>query len=389
MYRLASFIIILPFYFQVLMGQGIQFFEGTWKEAMEKAKQEEKLLFIDCYAKWCGPCKAMAKNTFTVKEVGEYYNENFINLKLDMEEADGVSFGHKYAVSAYPTLYFLDGEGKIVKKMMGGQRPDGLIQLGKDAIKSNDQSSKYEEKYIAGDRSYDLVLGYVKALNAAGKPSGKIANDYIRSKPDITEDQLLLFYFESLVEADSRIFQLVVDHRTKLDNLVGYQMLHQKLTSSLNNSAQKAIQFESETLLDETIASARRAIPMQYETFAHDARMAYYSAMRKPDKFMETYRSYIKSDSKNAATYRKVIESILQNYSDQQEMMKDAVKYAEKMYDISGDIESLKILVKTFAAHQSFDDAIKIVEKAKEKAMKKGDDGGQYEALIGYLKSKK
>ncbi|MEZ4909475.1 MAG: thioredoxin domain-containing protein [Saprospiraceae bacterium] len=389
MYKFASFVIIIPLVFNIVSGQGIQFFEGTWKEAMEKAKKEEKLMFIDCYAKWCGPCKAMAKNTFTVKEVGDFYNENFINLKLDMEEVDGVSFGHKYAVSAYPTLYFLDGEGKVVKKMMGGQRPDGLIQLGKEAIKSNDQSSKYEEKYHSGDRSYDLILGYVKALNSAGKPSAKIANDYIRSKPDITEDQLLVFYYEALVEADSRIFQLVVDHRTKLDKLVGYQMLHQKLTNSLKNSAQKAINFESEALLNETVASARIAIPTQYESFSHESKMAFYSAMRKPEKYIESYRSYIKSDSKNAATYRKVIESILQSYADQPEMMKDAVRYAEKMFDLAGDIESLKILVKTFALHQSYDDGIKIVEKAKEKAIKKGDDGSQYESLIGYLKSKK
>lgn len=58
----------------------------------------------------------MAKNVFTQESVGSFYNQNFINIKLDMEKEDGVSFGHKYSVKAYPTLHFLDGDGKVVKR---------------------------------------------------------------------------------------------------------------------------------------------------------------------------------------------------------------------------------------------------------------------------------
>ncbi len=148
-------------------GQGIEFFGGTWKDALAKAKSEEKLVFVDAYAKWCGPCKVMAKNVFTQQKVGDFFNANFINLKLDMEEADGVSFGHLYPVSAYPTLLFLDGDGKLVKKVVGGQQAEGLIAHGEDANKKNDKSGKFEAKYLEGDRSYELVYSYVKALNAA------------------------------------------------------------------------------------------------------------------------------------------------------------------------------------------------------------------------------
>ncbi|HRO73910.1 MAG TPA: thioredoxin domain-containing protein, partial [Saprospiraceae bacterium] len=179
-----------------VQAQGIEFFHGTWKEAMEKAKSEDKLLFVDAFAKWCGPCKSMAKNVFTQQKVGDYFNANFINLKLDMEEADGVTFGHKYPVSAYPTLFFIDGDGKIVRRVVGGQQADGLISEGVTANKMMDRTSKYEQKYAEGNRDFDLVYNYVKALNASGKPSLKISNDYLNSNPKITEDQKLKFILE-------------------------------------------------------------------------------------------------------------------------------------------------------------------------------------------------
>src|SRR5690554_4684519 len=121
-----------------VQAQGIQFFDGTWKEALAKAKAEDKILFVDAFAKWCGPCKMMAKNVFTQDKVGDYFNKNFINLKLDMEEADGITFGHKHPVRAYPTLFFLDGDGNIVTTVRGSRNADDLLNLGKDALSKLD-----------------------------------------------------------------------------------------------------------------------------------------------------------------------------------------------------------------------------------------------------------
>ncbi|CAN5254582.1 hypothetical protein BH09BAC1_BH09BAC1_09760 [soil metagenome] len=113
---------------------GIAFFQGTWSEALAAAKKQKKLIFVDAYAVWCGPCKYMANNVFTDKAVGEFFNKNFINYKFDMEKGEGPEFAGKYQVQAYPTLIFVDYAGVVLYRQMGARDADGFIKLGEEAL---------------------------------------------------------------------------------------------------------------------------------------------------------------------------------------------------------------------------------------------------------------
>ncbi|MFD2932697.1 thioredoxin family protein [Spirosoma flavum] len=110
---------------------GIQFTEASWKDILKKAKAEKKVIFLDAYASWCGPCKLLQKNVFTKKAVGEFYNGKFINVKMDMEKGEGPALSELYPLEAYPTLLFIDSNGKMLKKVLGLQTPENLIAIGK------------------------------------------------------------------------------------------------------------------------------------------------------------------------------------------------------------------------------------------------------------------
>ena len=114
--------------------KGIQFFQGSWAELLKESQQTGKPIFIDAYAAWCGPCRMMSANTFPDEEVGNYFNENFINYKLDMEKGEGPSVKMKYRVTQYPTYLFIDSQGNLKYRKVGYLVPDSFILEGKKAV---------------------------------------------------------------------------------------------------------------------------------------------------------------------------------------------------------------------------------------------------------------
>ncbi|MDR1416789.1 MAG: thioredoxin family protein [Prevotellaceae bacterium] len=113
---------------------GIRFFEGTFEQALAQADKEKKVVFIDAYASWCGPCKAMSRNVFTNREVGIFFNANLINLQIDWEGALGSKLQEKYPIRAYPTLIYLDAKGTPLAVFEGYQGAAALVNQAKAVV---------------------------------------------------------------------------------------------------------------------------------------------------------------------------------------------------------------------------------------------------------------
>lgn len=100
-------------------GDGVKFFEGTFRQAKEKAKKENKLIMLDAYTTWCGPCKVLKNKVFPNKELGDYINANFVSIGVDMEAGEGPALANMYPIEGYPTILFMDAFGKVKKKVLG------------------------------------------------------------------------------------------------------------------------------------------------------------------------------------------------------------------------------------------------------------------------------
>lgn len=112
--------------------RSIRFEEIGLKDAMVKAKKEDRLIFIDAYTDYCQPCMLMVKNVFSLNDVADFYNQNFINLKMHFGKEKELA--EKYGTSGYPAFLFINGDGKLVYMESGYTEGDEFIGYGKTAL---------------------------------------------------------------------------------------------------------------------------------------------------------------------------------------------------------------------------------------------------------------
>lgn len=353
---------------QWIWADGIEFFHGTWEEALKTAKEQDRLIFVDAYAEWCGPCKSMARNVFTQEKVGDFYNNNFVNVKLDMEKGEGLTFRQQYPVSAFPTLFYIDYSGEVVHQVRGAQSVEGFLQLGELALSKIDRSKNYQEAYDKGDRSPELIYNLVKALNKAGKSSLAIANEYLRSQEDLTTDFNLRFLLEAAVEADSRIFQLLMDHRAAVEKLEGKEAVLSQIELACNNTVLKSIEYGVESLLEEA-KSKMETYHDDPGAFGLEADRRYYRSMGNVEAYIQACDELAKKElKKNPEALHNMACEVEKYFNQHEECMQYAEKYA-KMAAKSGELYTYNY---TYARilHQNgkTDAALKEAEKALEMA---------------------
>jgi thioredoxin 1 len=111
--------------------------DKTMEQMLAEAKLQRKILFVDVYTTWCGPCKWMDENTFTDARVTEKFNKKFLNYKVDGDSFEGVNVGIIYRVDSYPTYLFISPDGQVLHRLEGTMSPEGLMQVADTATQSN------------------------------------------------------------------------------------------------------------------------------------------------------------------------------------------------------------------------------------------------------------
>lgn len=197
---------------------GIRFVENkTWNEILAQAKREKKLIFLDAYATWCGPCKYLQKNVFTDDEVGTYYNSTFINVKMDMEKGEGIELAERYEVTSYPTLFFINGDGQLVHKSIGALETNEFITLGKTAVNPEKQYFTLKEKAKQGKLNPEAFHTWVHAAEAMeDKDAASIINSYINSAtyPVMDEEMLAIVMDHGTLTGKKQIDELFSKRKT-------------------------------------------------------------------------------------------------------------------------------------------------------------------------------
>ena len=166
--------------------QGVDFKSLTMKEAQVVAVKEKKMIFIDFYTTWCGPCKMMSSEVFTQDQVGEYFNRTFVNLKVDAEKGEGVELAKKYQVKAYPTFVVLRADGTEVYRTAGARPADEFVDKIRKGIDPKWSPEGLTRRYEKGERTPELVNEYalLQMETGNGEIGGKVVQEYFDKLSD-------------------------------------------------------------------------------------------------------------------------------------------------------------------------------------------------------------
>lgn len=228
------------------MAQGVVFEpEGTTLEqASAKAKAENKLIFLDCYTQWCGPCKKMSKEVFPQEKVGAYMNPKFVNIKIDMESAYGAPLAKKLQIQAYPTFVIFNADAQEISRFLGYQAADEFIKVVGEKSADN-ASSALEQRWKSGDRDPQFLMEYLQTLTASykGDEANAVAEAILEGKEETfaADSTLRMIFFRNINNPFAKSFVYTAQHPEALSAAIGEMPVQMKIQNVLSGFQRQVI----------------------------------------------------------------------------------------------------------------------------------------------------
>lgn len=361
--------------------QSVQFHQGDWASALSLAASENKLIFMDAYTTWCGPCKMMDKQTFNDKEVGAYYNQHFINVKMDMEKGEGLMLSQQYTVQAYPTLLFINGSGQVVHRVAGFHNAENFLKLGKTALDPESKLQSWDIRYAEGERADDFLYQYAHRLyQAQDGRHGPVARAYIASQSDWLSVKNLEFIYDFSEYVDDPMFTYLVSNRQVFEKHYGQQAVLMKIEEVLEMA-----NFINPPDWQSTKTILKTIFPGEEERQLLMMKMNYFQQAGAMDEYVKVALSYFKSymtddpDVLNDAAwtfYEKV---------DDPKALKEALKWAQRAVKLDDNYHNNDTLAALYAKLGDKGKARKIGLHAIELAKATGQEYEMTEDLLKKL----
>ncbi len=110
-----------------MFASGTVNWEHDYQSALKRAKAEKKLIFMDLWTEWCGPCLHLQKNVFPTPEaqaaLAKVVPFSALVQKRDgTPVAEGTKLSETFKLNAFPTMVILDAEGKELRRQVGAFR---------------------------------------------------------------------------------------------------------------------------------------------------------------------------------------------------------------------------------------------------------------------------
>lgn len=269
------------------------FFQQNWKKALKLAKKEKKLIFLDAYTTWCGPCKRMESTTFKNPAVIKLLNEKFIPVHLNMEQGEGIALARQYKIGGYPTFLFVDAVGKVLHGDAGFKDDAMLIEMCNLALDDKENLAAWDAKFEAGKLDKEQLRKYIDKRAILMNASNDAAIEaYLKLLPNWTEPEGMDFIINYVNNPGSLGFLYLLENKGKFIekysanrvNQITEGVVYQELTRGLHKAGIEPMQKIFKLMYPEEVAEKYTA---KYQT-------VYYQAIADGDKYFKACEAYTK-----------------------------------------------------------------------------------------------
>lgn len=402
MKKILLFLLILPF---AVIGQekGITFEHGLdWSQIKEKAKKENKFIFVDLFTTWCGPCKYMSATVFPQTKVGNFFNSQFVNAQIQMDKTDkdndevkawyeeAERFAKDYKIAAYPTFLIFNPQGELVHRMVGGGDADEFIERSKDALKPETQYYALLKAFHDNPTDLSLAHRMVRAANTAyDEATVTQAEDIIVShtKPENLTKECAAYLVANTRTSRSKAFELLRDNPEKIDALLEKNGAANRVLAAvaINEVLGTKIDFNSEPNWD----ALKTEICNKYNNVNFDPifklmKAQYYVQSHNWSSLKDIVNSYLTSEDLSSNQLNNFAWEIFENCTDAA-CLDAALKWSKKA--VEQDVKSAYLDTYANLLYKKGDKVNAI--KWQEEALSLATEGEQdnYQDTLAKMKS--
>lgn len=327
-----SFILLNVFIANAQKKSGIDFrTDKKWSEILDLAKTENKLIFVDVYTDWCGPCKEMDKEVFPLKAVGDKYNTSFINYKIDAEKGEGKLLRKRYNVQVYPNYLFVNGDGVLIYRSTSAVPERQFIALANTALEEAKQPQTIaylDSLYLSNKRDIGFMFTYLNRRTKLMLDNRQLLNDYVSL---LTKTEASSIKNLQLILDNGLNDNLIIG--ASLNVLIANQDKYSSLKQKYKVTLQDIIELARESTLNLAIKTKDEQLLMKLlvetPTFDQDP-------LQNKNTFLITYYERTKQKTK----HYKEVTSLMDNvtiYPQKSLKEKDDSFYKSYMNEVQGN----------------------------------------------------
>ena len=255
--RFSIYFATIIFGITEISGQGIKFITNfqSLEEFESQVKKSKRNSLLIAYSSHCDVCGHMDTAVYKNKEVGKFYNKNFVVYKIDLETELANSFVAKYQIIGYPTYLFFNENGVVMHRQKGGFPVKEFLELGSDALNPERQYLSASYKFQTGVRNKD----FCKSLAESSKEMDNVELQrqcvmcYLEENSDWKSEESVKFIFEFVESISEPHFQFLIRNRELFEQKLGAGKVSEKVDNIILRDIAEASFDQKTGVLDTSI----------------------------------------------------------------------------------------------------------------------------------------